>query len=162
MVGGADQWRGSLDFVRNDIASATIGAAERLADADAESIAETLWPEVCLSLRIRPAVASVSDCEGKRATFAQIRAKWRNAETRRHWRQYRSCRRLDGYRRAGEHRRRHSSGLAAANSSINPSPQPNNVAPSWRPAAPPRRRCRHERLPSKPRKAVWRWYSRDE
>ena len=69
LINGAAHWI----FVRNDIASATIGAAERLADADAESIAETLWPEVCLSLRIPASpLPRYRIVKEKRATFAQI------------------------------------------------------------------------------------------
>ncbi|HEX9703608.1 MAG TPA: hydroxysqualene dehydroxylase HpnE [Rhodospirillales bacterium] len=74
LIGGAAQWL----FVRGEVASVTVSAADALADEDAGAIAERLWPEVRRALDLAetplPAHRIVKE---KRATFAQTPAEAR-------------------------------------------------------------------------------------
>ena len=69
LVGSVSQWL----FVRGDIASVTVSAADKLAEQPAKKIAEILWKEVLSALKLGekplPAHRIVKE---KRATFAQI------------------------------------------------------------------------------------------
>jgi squalene-associated FAD-dependent desaturase len=68
LVGGTSQWI----FVRGDVASVTVSAADDLADLPAEEIARIMWPEVVAALglgdRSLPPHRIVKE---RRATFAQ-------------------------------------------------------------------------------------------
>ncbi|MBT7485162.1 MAG: NAD(P)-binding protein, partial [Rhodospirillales bacterium] len=68
LVGSVSQWL----FVRGEVASVTVSAADKLAEQPAEEIAETLWKEVAKALELGdkplPAHRIVKE---KRATFAQ-------------------------------------------------------------------------------------------
>ncbi len=68
LIGSVSQWL----FVRQDIASVTVSAADRLAEQPAEKIARTLWKEVATTLNLGdkplPAYRILKE---KRATFAQ-------------------------------------------------------------------------------------------
>ncbi len=68
LIGGTAQWL----FVRGDIVSVTVSAADGLAEEDAEKIAGRLWTEVSVALGLGdvplPAHRIVKE---KRATFAQ-------------------------------------------------------------------------------------------
>jgi len=68
LVGGVSQWL----FVRGDVASVTVSAADQLAEKSSEKIANTLWPEVLRALELEniplPAYRIIKE---KRATFAQ-------------------------------------------------------------------------------------------
>jgi len=85
LVGGLAQWL----FVRGDVASVTVSAADALADTDAETIAATLWSEVCRALSLGEAnLPAHRIVKEKRATFAQTpdqarrrpstRTRWQN------------------------------------------------------------------------------------
>ena len=83
LVGGVSQWV----FVRGDIASVTVSAADALVEDSPRSIAERLWPEVTHALglggRGLPAYRIVKE---KRATFAQVPAEaGRRPATRTAW-----------------------------------------------------------------------------
>jgi squalene-associated FAD-dependent desaturase len=68
LIGGVSQWL----FVRGDVASVTISAADALAEESSENIARTLWAEVAIALDL--ADAPLGPCriiKEKRATFAQ-------------------------------------------------------------------------------------------
>jgi len=85
LVGGTAQWL----FVRGDVASVTVSAADALAEQSSDNIARILWGEVCLALDLGdlelPAHRIVKE---KRATFAQtpeqvkrragVRTEWPN------------------------------------------------------------------------------------
>jgi squalene-associated FAD-dependent desaturase len=85
LVGGVSQWL----FVRRDVASVTVSAADQLAEKSSKEIAEVLWPEVLRALKLNdtplPAYRIIKE---KRATFAQTpeqvhlrpdtRTKWSN------------------------------------------------------------------------------------
>lgn len=68
LVGGLSQWL----FVRGDVASVTVSAANDLAEEESESIAERLWEEIAVALDLEgfplPPHRIVKE---KRATFAQ-------------------------------------------------------------------------------------------
>jgi squalene-associated FAD-dependent desaturase len=68
LIGSVSQWL----FVRQDIASVTVSAADKLAEQPAEKIARTLWKEVATALNLGdkplPAYRILKE---KRATFAQ-------------------------------------------------------------------------------------------
>jgi squalene-associated FAD-dependent desaturase len=68
LVGGVSQWL----FVRGDVASVTVSAADQLAKKSSEEIAKTLWSEVLRALELNdtplPAYRIIKE---KRATFAQ-------------------------------------------------------------------------------------------
>jgi hydroxysqualene dehydroxylase len=68
LVGGVSQWL----FVREDIASVTVSAADQLVKKTNEEIAKTLWPEVHLALKLNnkslPVYRIIKE---KCATFAQ-------------------------------------------------------------------------------------------
>ncbi len=71
LVGGLCQWL----FVRGDVASTTVSAADALVDTDAEEIAERMWTEVCQALgEPRGALPRCRIVKEKRATFAQMPA----------------------------------------------------------------------------------------
>lgn len=68
LVGGTAQWL----FQRGDVVSATISAADALAEWEPERIARLLWGDVALALRLPP--GPPPDCrvvKERRATFAQ-------------------------------------------------------------------------------------------
>ena len=84
LVGGVCQWL----FVRGDVASVTVSAADWLMDEPSATIARRLWPEVAKALRLgntqMPPHRIVKE---KRATFAQIPAETaRRPPTATHWR----------------------------------------------------------------------------
>ena len=68
LIGGLSQWL----FVRGDIASVTISAADALAEEPADAIAVRVWAEVCcaLDLGVLP-LPPHRIVKEKRATFAQ-------------------------------------------------------------------------------------------
>jgi squalene-associated FAD-dependent desaturase len=68
LVGGVSQWL----FVRGEVASVTVSAADKLAEQRGEKIAETLWKEVAKALRLgdKP-LPTHRIVKEKRATFAQ-------------------------------------------------------------------------------------------
>jgi squalene-associated FAD-dependent desaturase len=85
LVNGIGEWL----FVRGDVASVTVSAADRLAEEPAEAIAARLWPEVAQALGIAAAALPPHRIvKEKRATFAQTpaqvllrppaRTRWRN------------------------------------------------------------------------------------
>lgn len=83
LVGGVAQWL----FVRGDVASVTVSAADTLADDEAGTIAARLWSEVRRALGVGgatpPAYRIVKE---KRATFAQTPAQVRRRPpTRTRW-----------------------------------------------------------------------------
>lgn len=71
LIGAISQWV----FVRDNVASVTVSAADSLAEEANDAIAAKLWPEVCRALEIHdqglPAWRVVKE---KRATFAQTPA----------------------------------------------------------------------------------------
>ncbi|MDA1090773.1 MAG: hydroxysqualene dehydroxylase HpnE [Proteobacteria bacterium] len=68
LIGGVADWL----FVRGDIASVTVSAADDLAEQSAESIAEKLWGEVAKALDLGDApLPACRIVKEKRATFAQ-------------------------------------------------------------------------------------------
>lgn len=68
LVGGVSQWL----FVRGDVASVTVSAADDLAGESSEDIANTLWAEVLQALQIPDApLGPYRIIKEKRATFAQ-------------------------------------------------------------------------------------------
>ncbi|TVR96969.1 MAG: amine oxidase [Rhodospirillales bacterium] len=85
LIGGFSHWL----FVRRDIASVTISAADRVVDLPAPDIAARMWPEVCAALgRPLSAMPPTRIVKERRATFAQTpanlgrrpaaRTSWRN------------------------------------------------------------------------------------
>lgn len=77
IIGGASEWM----FVRGDVASVTVSAANALAEKDAEEIAAKIWPEVVQALGLPPdsknALPPHRIIKEKRATFAQTPASLR-------------------------------------------------------------------------------------
>ena len=71
LVGGLCQWI----FVRGDVASTTVSAADGLVDADVAELAGRMWTEVCRALGhpLRP-LPQCRIVKEKRATFAQVPA----------------------------------------------------------------------------------------
>ncbi len=71
VIGGAAQWL----FLRGDVVSVTVSAAETLVDAPADEIARLLWADVARALELgdarQPPCRIVKE---RRATFAQIPA----------------------------------------------------------------------------------------
>jgi len=68
LVGGIGQWL----FVRGDVASVTVSAAEELAEQSAEKIAEQMWPEIARALDLGDEPIGIYRIvKEKRATFAQ-------------------------------------------------------------------------------------------
>ncbi|MDP6804840.1 MAG: hydroxysqualene dehydroxylase HpnE [Rhodospirillales bacterium] len=84
LVGGLSQWL----FVRADIASVTISAADHLLDTPSEALAGRIWPEVARALSLgEPAVPPFRIVKERRATFAQIPGELaRRAPARTQWR----------------------------------------------------------------------------
>ena len=84
LIGGIGEWL----FVRDDVASVTVSAADRLAEQPAEAIAAALWPEVCTALGLcASAPAANRIVKEKRATFAQTPTEaLRRPPTRTAWR----------------------------------------------------------------------------
>ncbi len=85
LIGGTGQWL----FLRGDVASLTVSAAESLVEESAESIGRRLWQETALALDLDPDPQPPTRViKEKRATFAQTpealahrpatRTKWRN------------------------------------------------------------------------------------
>ncbi|HJO69282.1 MAG TPA: hydroxysqualene dehydroxylase HpnE [Rhodospirillales bacterium] len=85
LVGGLSQWL----FVRADIASVTISAADHLLDTPPEALAARMWPEVARALSLgEPPLPGYRIVKERRATFAQVpdelarrapaRTRWRN------------------------------------------------------------------------------------
>lgn len=83
LVGGLSQWL----FVRGDVASVTVSAADALAEESGEQIAETLWAEVARALDLATApLGCFRIIKEKRATFAQTPAQVRlRAATQTRW-----------------------------------------------------------------------------
>lgn len=74
LVNGIGEWL----FVRGDVASVTVSAADRLAEQPAEAIAAALWREVAAALGIAAvALPPHRIVKEKRATFAQTPAQIR-------------------------------------------------------------------------------------
>ena len=74
LVGGTAQWL----FVRGEIASVTVSAADALADEASEAIARKTWRDVARALALdRDALPPYSIVKEKRATFAQTPAQAR-------------------------------------------------------------------------------------
>ena len=74
LVNGIGEWL----FVRGDVASVTVSAADRLAEQPAGAIAAALWPEVAAALGIAAAaLPPYRIVKEKRATFAQTPAQVR-------------------------------------------------------------------------------------
>ncbi len=68
LIGGTAQWL----FVRGDVASITISAAEALADEPADTIARKTWNDVARALdRRRDTLPTYRIVKERRATFAQ-------------------------------------------------------------------------------------------
>ena len=69
IIGGHAQWL----FLRRDVASVTISAADKLAQESAENIANCIWPEVARALHMdeRSSLPPYRVIKEKRATFAQ-------------------------------------------------------------------------------------------
>ena len=71
VVGGVAEWI----FLRGDVISVTVSAAERLLDRDAEDIAKTIWCDVSQALELNgAAMGPARIVKEKRATFAQVPA----------------------------------------------------------------------------------------
>lgn len=71
LIGGTGQWL----FVRGDVASVTVSAADTLADQPADAIAGKIWPEVARALDLgAAALGRYRIVKEKRATFAQTPA----------------------------------------------------------------------------------------
>ncbi len=71
LIGGAAQWL----FVRGEVASITISAADDVVDADSDAIARETWRDVALALgRDRDPLPPYRVVKEKRATFAQTPA----------------------------------------------------------------------------------------
>lgn len=77
IVGGASEWM----FLRGDVASVTVSAANALAEKDAEEIAVKIWPEVVQALglaeTLKGSLPPHRIIKEKRATFAQTPASLR-------------------------------------------------------------------------------------
>jgi len=68
LVNSVAQWV----FVRGNIASVTVSAAEDLMDMDADAVAALIWPEVAATLKMQSApIPPVRVVKEKRATFLQ-------------------------------------------------------------------------------------------
>ena len=68
LVGGSTDWV----FVRGDVASLTVSAAEDLAERSNEEVARRLWQDTARALRLDPALAPpIRVIKEKRATLAQ-------------------------------------------------------------------------------------------
>jgi len=68
LVGGTGQWL----FVRGDVASLTVSAADALADEPSDAIARRLWRDTATALRLDPALdPPLRVIKERRATFAQ-------------------------------------------------------------------------------------------
>jgi hypothetical protein len=85
LIGGAADWL----FLRGDVVSLTVSAAEGLADHPAEAVAGLMWRDTAKALGLDPAGEPVIRViKEKRATFAQTpaalrlrpgpRSRWRN------------------------------------------------------------------------------------
>lgn len=85
VIGGTVQWI----FLRGDVVSLTISAADALAGDDTEALAERLWQETATALALPPEPRpSIRIIKERRATFAQTpaavakrpatRTRWRN------------------------------------------------------------------------------------
>lgn len=70
IIGGTAQWL----FVRGDVVSVTVSAADALAAAPADEIAGRLWSDVARALALDGAPAPCRVVKERRATFAQIPA----------------------------------------------------------------------------------------
>ena len=74
LIGGTAQWL----FVRGEIASVTVSAADALAEQPNDAVAAAIWPEVARALgRDGEAMPPVRIIKEKRATFAQTPAQVR-------------------------------------------------------------------------------------
>ena len=84
LVGGAADWI----FLRGEIASLTVSAAEELAEESNETIAAKMWRDTARALALDPALdPAVRVIKEKRATFAQTPAALaRRAPARTRWR----------------------------------------------------------------------------
>ena len=84
VVGGSADWI----FLRGDMASLTVSAAQALVDEPAEAIADKMWRDTAAALGLDPALRPpVRVIKEKRATFAQTpMALKRRARARTAWR----------------------------------------------------------------------------
>jgi predicted NAD/FAD-dependent oxidoreductase len=83
LIGGVSQWL----FVRQDVASVTVSAADQLIKKTNEEIASLLWPEVVRALELKkerlPVYRIIKE---KHATFAQTPEQlWLRPNTRTEW-----------------------------------------------------------------------------
>ncbi len=83
LVGGLSQWL----FVRGDVASVTVSAADDVAGESSENIAKTLWAEVSAALHLKGApLGRYRIIKEKRATIAQTPEQVRRrSPTRTRW-----------------------------------------------------------------------------
>jgi squalene-associated FAD-dependent desaturase len=73
VVGGTAEWI----FVKNDVVSVTISAANRLVDLPPEVISARVWQDVCASLSLAEPMPPVRVVKEKRATFMATAAQER-------------------------------------------------------------------------------------
>ncbi len=66
LLGGTAEWV----FVKPEVVSVTISAANRLVDRAASDLAATVWPELCAALGIAQPIPAWRVVKEKRATFA--------------------------------------------------------------------------------------------
>ncbi len=68
LIGGTSHWL----FLRDDVVSVTVSAANGLAETPSETIADVIWPEVARALDLEgPAIPPYRIVKERRATFAQ-------------------------------------------------------------------------------------------
>lgn len=67
LVGGTAEWL----FLRGDVLSATVSAADRLAELPGEAVAAVLWADAARALGLPPAVPPFRIVKERRATFDQ-------------------------------------------------------------------------------------------
>lgn len=84
VLGGTAEWL----FLRRDVVSVTVSAADALAELDEQTIAKRMWADIQKALRVVPprAMPTYRIVKEKRATFAQTPAEERRrAATRTQW-----------------------------------------------------------------------------
>jgi squalene-associated FAD-dependent desaturase len=79
VIGGTAEWV----FVKQEVVSVTVSAANHLVDLDAGDIAARVWPEVRLALMLPETMPPVRVVKEKRATFAATAAQERRRPGRR-------------------------------------------------------------------------------
>jgi hypothetical protein len=73
VIGGTAEWI----FVKNEVVSVTVSAANHLVDLPAEDITASVWPEVRAALALAEAMPPARVVKEKRATFAATAAQER-------------------------------------------------------------------------------------